>query len=187
MAFVTEEVRLAPSGKVYVAAVGSPEPVGVVDVMDPTWAELGYITEDGVSLTPSVDTNDIRVWQSLQAIKTPITGVEFEVNFVPAQFNQDTLSLYFLGNQWENSGGVARLEVSNSPGTQERSLCVEWEDDEGDLNRLVVPRAQITDREALNLQRSELLGLGVTFRALTGPDGYTAVLLSSNADLIPAT
>lgn len=190
MALVTSEVRLAPEGRVYVADLGTAEPTGVSAAWAAGWADLGYINEDGVSLTPSVDTNSIRAWQSLHDLKRPIVGVEFEISFVPMQVNQTTVGLYFLGTEDEftsPAAGVGRLEVPNSPGTQERMLGIEWTDDEGDINRFVVPRAQITDREALQLQRPEALTLGLTFVALAGPNGYMAVYLTDNADLAPAS
>jgi hypothetical protein len=193
MALTTSEVRLAPEGSVWVAPVGTTEPTNTSTAwatVDADWLDFGYISEDGVSLTPSVDTNSIRAWQSLHDLKRPIVGVEFEVSFVPMQVNQTTVGVYFLGEEdgFTNVGGTTgRLEIPNSPGTQERALGIEWTDDEGDVNRLVIPRAQITDREALQLQRPEALTFGVTFVALAGPAGYMGVLLSDNVDLIPAT
>jgi hypothetical protein len=191
MALDTQEVRLAPNGTVWVGPVGVTEPTDVTTAwatVDPDWMDFGYISEDGVSITPSVDTNSIRAWQSLHDLKRPIVGVEFEVSFVPMQVNQTTVGVYFLGTEDDfTNTGVGRLEIPNSPGTQERALGIEWVDDEGDVNRLVVPRAQITDREALQLQRPEALTFGVTFVALAGPNGYMGVLLSDNPDLVPAT
>lgn len=181
------EVRLAPDGRVLVNQLGAAEPVDVTTAFDVTWRELGWVTEEGVSVTPSVDTNDTRMWQALNPVKRSITGMGLEVTMTLGSHNQDTLGLYFLNGEFENAAGTARLEMANSPISQDVMLAVEWTDDEGDLNRLIFPRVTLTDRDALTLQRSDAIGLGLTFSSLAGPNGYSAVYLSNNPDLLPAS
>ncbi|MFC6021509.1 hypothetical protein ACFP2T_35740 [Plantactinospora solaniradicis] len=177
------EVRLAPDGRVLVAPVGTAEPVSVAATFDPAWAELGWVTEDGVTVTPSVDTNDVNMWQSITPVKRPLTGMGLEVSVPLGSFNRSTLGLYFLNSEWTTVGSNGRLEMPNAPVSQEVALAVEWEDDEGDLNRLIFPRATMTDRDALNLVRADAITLGLTFSTLAGPDGYSAVLLTNNPEL----
>lgn len=135
-------------------------------------------------MTPSVDTNDIMMWQSINPVKRPITGMGLEVSMTLGSHNKDTLGLYFLNSTVTNVAGVARLEMANAPGSQDVMLAIEWTDDEGDISRLIFPRVTMTDREALTIQRSEAVGLGLTFSSLAGPGGYSAVLLSNNVDLL---
>lgn len=178
------QVRLAPDGRVLVAALGTTEPIDVATPFNVAFKELGWVTEDGVSVTPSVDTNDIMMWQSINPVKRPLTGMGLEVSMALASHNKTTLGLYFLNSQTTTVSGVARLEMANSPASQDVMLAVEWTDDEGDINRLIFPRVTMTDREAITLQRSEAVALGLTFSSLAGPNGYSAVLLSNNVDLL---
>lgn len=178
------EVRLAPDGRVRVSPVGTAEPVDATTAFDPLWAELGWVTEDGVSVTPSIDTNDINMWQSITPVKRPLTGMGLEISVPLGSFNRDTLALYFLNSEWSTVGATGRLEMPNAPVSQEVALSVEWEDDEGDMNRLIFPRATMTDRDALNLVRADAITLGLTFATLAGPDGYSAVLLTNNPALV---
>ncbi|OKI54507.1 hypothetical protein A6A27_31780 [Micromonospora sp. CB01531] len=124
------------------------------------------------------------MWQAITPVKRPLTGMGLEVSMALGSHNKDTLGLYFLNSTVTNSSGVARLEMKNAPASQEVMLAVEWTDDEGDVNRLILPRVTMTDREAIALQRSDAVALGITFSALAGPDGYSAVLLSNNTDLL---
>lgn len=186
MAFDAGQVRTAPSGHVYVGQLGTPEPDDITTALDAALKELGYCTPDGVSITPNVETEDIMVWQSLSPVLSPITGMTFEISFTLAQLNQDGLSLFFTGSTWANDGGVGRLNIDSNPGTQERLLVIEWTDNVGDDYRLVVPRAQMTNREALALTRGDSINQGITFKALDD-DGLSAYLLTNNADLVPAT
>ena len=178
------QVRLAPDGRALVAEPGTIEPVDTVSAFNAGFKELGWITEDGVSVTPSVDTSDIMMWQSINPVKRPLTGMGLEVSMALASHNKTTLGLYFLNSSITNASGTARLEMANAPASQDVMLAIEWTDDEGDVNRLIFPRVTMTDREAITIQRSEAVVLGLTFSSLAGPDGYSAVLLSSNTDLL---
>src|SRR5690554_129362 len=183
MALNAAEVRTAPSGHIYVGPLGAPEPTTIAEVLDSSFAELGYTTPDGVTIAPNVDQEDINVWQSLMPVLSPITGMTLEVSFVMAQVNRDTLSLFFLGEDWTDDGTTARLNINSNFGTQERCLIIEWEDNAGDDYRLVIPRAQMTNREELTLTRSESTNLGLSFSALDD-NGIAGYLLSNNEILL---
>lgn len=183
-AYDPSQVRLAPDGKVLVAPLSSTEPVNVTTPFAAAWVELGWVTEDGVSVTPSVDTNDIMMWQSINPVKRPITGMGLEISMTLGSHSKKTFEMYLLNGTTTNVTGTARLEVKNAPAAQDVALAVEWTDDEGDISRLIFPRVTMTDREAITLQRSEAVGLGLTFSSLAGPNGYSAVLLSNNTDLL---
>lgn len=178
------QVRLAPDGRVLVAPLGTAEPTDVTTAFNVAFKELGWVTEDGVSVTPSVDTNEVMMWQSVMPVKRPITGAGLEVSMALASHNKDVLGLFFLNTTGTNVSGTARFEQKNAPAAQEKMLAIEWTDDEGDINRLILPRVTMTDRDAFNLQRSDAVAYGITFSALAGPAGYSAVLLSNNTDLL---
>ena len=186
MALNASAVRTAPSGHVWVAPTGTPEPDDITTALDAALKEFGYLTPDGVSITPNVDSEDIMVWQSLSPVLSPITGMTFEISFTLAELNANGLSHFFNGSDWVNDGGVGRLEIDSNPGTQERLLVIEWTDNNEDNYRLVVPRAQMTNREALALTRGDSINQGITFKALDD-DGLAAYLLTDNALLIPAS
>lgn len=183
MALNASQVRTAPSGHIYVGALGSPEPDDVSSALDSAFAELGYATPDGVTIAPSVEQEDIMVWQSLMPVLSPITGITLEISFVLAQISRPTLELFFFGEEFTDDGSIARLNINSNPGTQERCLVVEWTDSSEDAYRLVLPRAQMTNREELALTRSDSINLGLTFSALDD-GGVAGYLLSDNAGLL---
>lgn len=187
MALNASEVRTAPSGHIYVAALGAPEPTDVSTPLNAAFAELGYTTPDGVTVAPSVEQEDIMVWQSLMPVLSPITGMTLEISFVLAQLNRETLGLYFLGEDFTDDGTTATLNISTNPGTQERCLVVEWTDNtETDIYRLVVPRAQMTNREELQLTRGQSTNLGLSFKALDD-NGTAGYLLTNNENMMDAS
>lgn len=180
------EVRVAPGGDIYVGLPGSTEPTDVATPIDGAFDQLGYLTPDGVSITPNVESEDIMAWQTISPVLTPITGMTFEVSFTMMQFNQQTLGLYFAGEDWTNESGTGKLEISSNPGSQERCLIVEWTDNQNHTYRLVMPRAQMTNREALQLVRGDSSNLGLTFKALDD-NGVAGYILTDNPDLVPSS
>lgn len=186
MAIDQTEVRLAPFGNVYVAPTGTVLPTNATMALNAAFVSLGYIDEDGVTISPNVELTDIMMWQSATPVKTTLDTVTFEVQFNMGQVNKDTWSLFFFVANWANNFGQAKLIVPTNPGSQEKSLIVAWNDDLGDDVRLVIPTAVLAEREALQLTRSTAQITGVTFRALDS-NGTLAYVYSDNPDLVPSS
>lgn len=185
MALDSGEVRLAAFGHVYVAPVGSTIPADTSVPFTAEWRELGYTTEDGVSLTPSVDINDINAWQSKVPVKRSLTSIDFDVKFTLLQTTQLASSLFFFGEDWVVAGSEASLTVSSNPGLVERAVAIEYLENEGDttVNRIILPRALLTDREDLTLNRSDAVQWGLTWKALDS-NGIVIEVQSNNPDLL---
>jgi hypothetical protein len=154
--------------------------------LDAAFDDLGYLDEDGVSITPNVELTDIMMWQSALPVKTTLDTVAVEVQFNMGQVNLTTWGLYFFVSDFVNNFGEAKLTLPSNPGSQEKALIIEWQDDEGDQTRMVFPRAVLADREALQLVRNNAQLLGVTFRLLDA-SGNLGFIYSENPDLTPST
>ena len=181
-----DEVRLAPFGNVYVAPLATTLPTTATMALNAAFDSVGYIDEDGVSLSPGVDLTDIMMWQSAVPVKTTLDTLTFEIQFNMGQVNATTWELFFFNEVFTNVFGQASMEISSNPPSQEKAVIVEWLDDESDQTRLVIPRAVLADRESLQLVRNNAQLTGVTFRALDN-SGVLAYIYSENPDLTPAT
>lgn len=180
------EVRLAPFGNVHVAPIGTVLPTNATMALNAAFKSLGYIDEDGVSLTPGVELTDIMMWQSAVPVKTTLDTATFEIQFNMGQVNTVTWGLYFFNGSFTNNFGQGKLVIPSNPGSQEKALIVEWDDDLGDSVRLVLPTSVLADREALQLVRNGAQLTGVTFRALD-TSGTFAYVYSDNPDLVPSS
>ncbi len=180
------EVHLAPNGSVNVGPVGTALPANSTVALNAAYKNLGYVDEDGVSITPGVEVTEIAAWQSAVPVKTTLDTVTLEVSFNLLQINQDAWSLYFFVGTWTNSFGQAKMTVPSSPGNQEKTLIIDWEDENTDNYRLVIPRAFLADREALQLVRNNAQLVGLTFKAMDN-NGVFCYVHSENADLIPGS
>lgn len=186
MTIDSEEVRLAPFGNIYVAPIGTTLPTTATMDLNASFDAVGYVDEDGVSLSPGVELTDIMMWQSAVPVKTTVDTVNFEIQFNMGQVNITTWELFFFNEVFVNSFGHGKMTIGSSPPNQEKCVIVEWLDDEDDQTRLVFPRAVLADRESLQLVRNNAQLTGVTFRALDS-SGTLAYLYSENPDLVPST
>src|SRR5690606_33866407 len=181
-----QEIRVAPFGRVLVAEVGTAPPSDLETEYSAEWHELGYLSEDGVQLTPNLTTESYSVWQSRLPAKVLATVLEFTAQFTMSQMNTDTTSVFFFGAEWvEESPGVYRLAVASDQQLRERALSVEWTDDAGYKNRLTLPRGFVSNRETLTLNRTNVSEMGVTFQALDS-DGLALEFISENPSFEPA-
>lgn len=180
-----DEVRLAPNGAIYVAPVGSTGPTDVTSSLNSSWTHLGYADEDGVSLTPTVDLNEIPAWQSAVPVKRGLNSVGLEVSFNILQTNKESTALFFAGATWSNGpSGIATLTIPSNPSiaSLESAMVVEWTDDEGDIQRLYIARGIVGDRQPIQLTRADAVKYGVSYMALDN-NGTMAVLLSNSLEL----
>ncbi|MBD0739839.1 hypothetical protein BGM09_10420 [Streptomyces sp. CBMA29] len=153
------------------------------------YKSFGYVTEDGVTITPAIQTNPVTVWQSAVPVLYNVQSASFQVAATLQEVNQLTTELFF-GAKWvavEDDQGQPtdnyRLDLSSTPDLTEISLVVDWSQN-GILYRSVIPRAMISDRGAIQLQRTNNQQYQLTIDALdyNGSLGYVL----TNDDILGA-
>lgn len=178
----TTKIRFAPNGFVYIApAVGATLPTDVGDGSTPPagYTSLGYVTDAGVVITPTVNTDPVNVWQSAVPVLYNVTSATFSIQATFTETNINTTELFY-GATWEpvldgsgNPTGSYRLDLSSSPSLQEISLVVDWSQS-GIHNRVVIPRSMVQERGAITLVRTAAQEYQLTIEALdsNGQLGY---------------
>ncbi|MFF8485157.1 phage tail tube protein [Streptomyces antibioticus] len=175
-----DNVRAALNGSIYMAPKGSTAPVDLDTAWDAAWEDLGFMSDDGVSMEYSTDVEDINAWQSLSPVRRILTSVDMTLGFTAIELKARTVTAYFPGATITNvSGAIQRLDIPSAPGPQEFAFGLEWVD--GDIkNRLVIPRGEITDRGAISLGRSAAVGLEMTVSAYASSAPEIATWLSND-------
>ncbi|MFI5802973.1 hypothetical protein [Streptomyces sp. NPDC051561] len=197
MANDAKKIRFAPNGNIYIApapvdgATGGtvvPIDLGTVDTAPAGYKAVGYADESGVTITPAVESKPVTAWQSAVPILYNVESASFSVKATLIETNELTTELFF-GAQWEEvkgqdntPTGIFRLDLSSTPEFKEISIVVDW-NMAAIRYRCVIPRAMISDRGAIQLQRSESGKYELTLEALDfqGRLGY----LLTNDDIIP--
>jgi hypothetical protein len=171
------ELLVASSGSVYVAPVGTTLPTSATASLNAAFTELGYVTEDGVSLNVEPQIEEFMAWQSRQPVRRELTGQDITVSFSLEQWNSDSIILAFGGGSVTEAGGQYTYNFpADTEALDERALVVEWKDGTKDY-RAVFARGNVTDSVETSLTRSNLAVLPITFKALEPSAGGAAAYI----------
>lgn len=168
MTIDSTQVHLAPDGEVFIAPFGTTLPTNESSSLNAAFKGLGYCDANGVTITPSLTTNDIEAWQSALPVKTTLKSIALDVKMTLLQINKATTELYFYGNTWS----AGNLNLPSNPSLAEYSVVVEWTDSEGNKNRFVVDRVVVSAQDALALTRNDAEKVGVTLKALDNSGNF---------------
>ncbi len=163
MAKDTDGIVIGANGTIRVAPVGTAIPTTSAANFAVGWVDLGYVSEDGVTVTDSRELESIPVWQLFYPARRIVTGRDLSIAFVLRQWSTDTVSLAFGGGEftWVGSGQY-KYEPPAPEFIDERSLAVDWID--GDKNyRLIIPKGMVTENVETNITRTAAADLPITF------------------------
>lgn len=154
----SENVMVAVTGAVYVAPLGTSGPASATSPLGVAWAPLGFLSEDGVVISPSqVDASAITAWQESVEVRNAITAVANTIGFTMIEVRADTLALYYgedisAGDDSYSFGG---------PGSGRKAFVIDVIDGDS-IIRYWAPIGEVTERSETTYRNGEPVGLGVT-------------------------
>lgn len=179
MAQVAENVRVALTGAMMVAPIGTALP-GDADVKpNEAFVDVGYIHADGVTQTIDAETTDIKAFQNGDIVRTIQTSHKVTFSFTMIETNDVSLKLYYA----DPDGTVKAVKL-----TGRQSPHNEWVFDvlDGDyVIRIVIPNGQIVERGEVTYKNDDAIGYPVTVAAYPDDDGVKAYIYQAKA-LLPA-
>lgn len=184
MALDATEIRIASGGSVNIAPVGTAAPTTATSALNAAFKHMGYATEDGITISPTVDTNPIMAWQSLSPVAYGVNQASFELSFSLMQNNKDVTAQYFFGQSWTmGASGLATLNLTTTPTIAQLTvaLVVEWTDGTN-TTRYYVPRAICTERQEIQLTKSDPVVYGLTY-ACMDTSGSLGTILTNDVDI----
>lgn len=170
----TTNVRVGYSGALYVGALGTTFPVNPTAAWGSGWTDVGFISEDGVSLSADLEIQEFRAWGFPTApIRTQVTNEEFQFTVTVVETNVQTLSL------WE---GVPIADITSTAASSPvpqfltitkgvadapdiRAFGLDVIDDTKYIRRMI-PRGQVVDRGDVTYKTDELVSYPLTIKAL---------------------
>jgi hypothetical protein len=179
MALDATQVRSGLTGNLYQAPVGTTMPTDTSTALAAAWIELGYVSEDGLTITPSTEVEDIGAWQSLYPVRSVVTGRSLVTSFSLIQRNTVNLELAFGGGVV----AVASLTSTYSPPTSatvyERAYVFQVND--GTIvDRWLLYRGFPTISGDITFKTDEAAAYSMEIRTLPDTAGLTWKLLSSD-------
>jgi hypothetical protein len=186
MSLDAEDLVVAANGRVYVGPTTATLPDDEIETLDSDFIDVGYLTDAGVTVSPSMSVESIQPWQSFYSVREIVTAREMNVSMEMLQFNSETTVLAFGGGTvTEESSGHYKLVPPSPEVIDRRAAVIDWQD--GDKNyRLVVPVCMVSEGGEFSLSRTAPATLSVTLKAL-GVDGEDPwILYTDDVAFAPA-
>lgn len=177
----TSEIRVGASGTIYDAPLGTTAPSDIATAWAAGWTDLGYMNEDGVSITDSASVERISVWQLFYPGRMIVTDKELTASFGMRQWNKNTWMFAHGGGTVTTTAGPPAHYLWTPPaaGTiYERMLGIEFVDGSYTY-RIVVSKGIVQDDVETQLVRTAAADLPVTFTGV-GADGVATWTLRTN-------
>lgn len=165
MTLAADQVRVAITGAVYVAPTGSTAPVSSHDAVNAAFIDLGYISEDGVTITPNDTTEVIKAWQNATTVRTVYTEQRWTFQFKMIESKGKTVGLYFrnsTGPSVVSAGEWYILPDQTNP--DQRAFVLDWIDG-SKYYRYYIPNGEVTERGDLVLVNGDSVMYDVTLTA----------------------
>lgn len=165
MALNDDAVRVAVTGSVHLAPVGTTLPTDVTSSLDPGFTEVGHISEDALTESYEVTKEKLRSWQRKTGIRTLSTEVNWTFQFTMMETSPLNLELYYEGAETTVAGGVATTAIPAVGTTIAKACVVELVD--GDIiTRYAIPKVEVGEREEINHTNADGTMYGVTLEVL---------------------
>ncbi len=178
------QIGTANGPGIYLAPEGTAGPANTTDPWPPGWSILGYLSDDGPTVSQSTDSEDITPWQSVVPIRSVITSRGVTLQFVMWQLNAETIALYFDTDvQTPAADGSVSIDVRTDSPQHIYSVGIDSADADRVL-RIVFPRASLSDAGDMQLQRGAAVPLDVTLSALDDAGILASILLGPSTAAI---
>lgn len=156
----SSNVRVAVTGAWYTAPVGTLGPTAAASALADTWANLGYLSEDGTSRTTDRSTNDIRAWQNSALVRTTVTEASVTYSFTLIETTAQTIALY-TGAVVDEDG---TYDVDPSTTGGRRAFIFDVLDGD-EVMRVYIPQGEVTEVGDQTFAGGEAVGYEVTVKA----------------------
>lgn len=168
MSLDSNNVRVAVTGAVYVGALDAVAPTSAESAIDETFADLGYVSEDGVSESRERSTNEIRAWQKASLVREVTTESSMSYSFTLLETKKETVELYY-GSVVAADGSVS-IDPGSTGGRQ--SFVIDVIDGDSVI-RMYIPQGEVTEVGEQAYTNGEAMGFEVTVKAYADENGVS--------------
>ncbi|NNC10696.1 hypothetical protein HII28_02185 [Planctomonas sp. JC2975] len=163
------QIRVAGTGAIWKAPVGSTAPTDSVTALDAAFHNLGFAA-NGFTVTPSLKTTPVMGWQSVQALRNIITELTRKIAFELQQTNMDTAALAWGGTVVPGTAGAYTLQIPDQVALMEYAFVIDWSD--GSVSqRIYIPRASLITLPTITGTRTKETSYAFEFQPLVPATG----------------
>lgn len=171
------------TGAILSAPVGTTLPTSAVDTLDQAFVGNEYVSEDGLTLAPSVSTQDIKDWSGT-VVRKILESFDGTLSWTMISTNENSLSVAF------GSEHVTTTAASSAHGKQvkaelgahlpaERSFVFLMKDGDARI-MIVVPRGQVTEVSEVTFASTAAVGWGVTLSCYPDASGESIYIMTDD-------
>jgi hypothetical protein len=184
-----ELARLGVTGALRVAALSTTIPTDLT-AWPPGWADLGYISDEGITEGRDENQETFIPWQSNSPIRVETTSATETFQATLWETNFDVISLYYrkgLDEMTETGTGADTMVSFTVGGKPKRDLRKFGIDviDGTYARRIILPYAEVTERGELTYVSNALIGYQVTITAYEGSDGVSTLRMYREGWTLP--
>lgn len=161
-------------GAVFRAPAGTALPEDATSELDAEFQNLGYISEDGVTNAPSIESEEIKAWGG-DTVANPQTGKTdgFQMTMIES-LNVGALKAYFGDSNVTGTSLKTGIKIQCNAKELEAAVWVIDMVATGNIpHRIVIPNAKPSELEEITYVDNEATGLGMTLAALPDEEGNT--------------
>lgn len=182
MAGDASQIVVAGTGVVSIAPYGTTLPDGTTAVresLDAAFVDLGFTTEDGVTLADGVSVEDIAAWQSSYPVRRVVSEYTGSVSFDLLQWSADIFAQVLSGVVTEPVADTVRKFTPTRDGVvSEKSLVIDFDDGTNEY-RWVVPKVGLAADIEIPLVRTAASAIPTEW-GIVGGDAAGAWFMLTN-------
>lgn len=133
------------SSAVRVAASGTTGPIGLA-APAAAFKDVGWLGEDGVSLSRKVESKTFKAHQGGTTVKTKITGTENSFKFQCNEENAVVLGLMHAGSTGATVTGTSTITIPGGMTSDPRAWVIDEFEGTTINTRYIIPVGTVTDR-----------------------------------------
>lgn len=138
---------------------------------------LGWLTEDGITMTVNRDTEDLKGFGGDTAL-TIQTSHDVEFTFKPMEWNETVAKEMFGADNVDDDVEGVRVKGDTLPG---RKYVFDMQGRNSQLIRVVVPNCQVTSLGELPFKHNEPMASEFTLKALPDASGVKVYIYTATA------
>lgn len=155
-------VNVAVTGAVYATANGdvADAPDTAISTLDVLFADLGYVSDDGITEAYNDDTTEIKAWQGGTVVRTIISGSKATLKFMLIENKREVVELYHKGSVVVSDGSTGfKIDVM-VPTPDRRSFVLDVIDG-NDHERIYIPDGEVSSRSDITYKSDTQIGYEV--------------------------
>jgi len=163
----------AVAGSIYVAPLGTTLPTDTSTALDAAFKSLGFVSEDGVTNSNSMETDDIKEWGGATVLPLQTSKDDtFQFTLIEA-LNVDVLKTVYGASNVTGTLATGLTIKANADDPVQYSWVIEMVLRGGVAKRIVIPAASITELGDIAYTTSDAIGYEVTLTATADSAGNT--------------